>query len=159
MSRTRDSRIGLGFIALIFLLGACSSGPDRDDEGAIVETGSLDAFSIKEGDCLESPSEDSEFSSVQAVPCTDPHDMEAYYLFDLPDGTIPSEQEMGEFAATACIEAFEGYVGVDYPSSRYEISWFTPTAASWDQGDQEIVCLVVDGGTAKLTESVKGSQL
>ena len=159
MLSMRNTLTGLGSIALIIGLSGCSTGPDRDDEGAIVETGELDAFSIKQGDCLESPTDDTEFSSVQAVPCNEPHDMEAYYLFDLPDGTIPPEQELSDLAAEGCIDAFEGYVGVDYFSSQYEISWFTPTSASWDQGDQEIVCLAVDAGTAKLTESVKGSKL
>ena len=48
---------------------------DRDDSGAIVGGGTLDAFEMRTGDCFDDPDTyTDEFSSLQGVPCAEPHD-------------------------------------------------------------------------------------
>jgi hypothetical protein len=139
----------LGLTALAFAVGVtgCSVGPDRDESGAITETGKLDAFSIKVGDCLDDPvgdGEEGEFDSITAVPCDQAHDMEAFSLFDLPSGSFPGDEAVASQAADGCVGDFEDYVGESYTESVYELNWFAPTVESWEQGDQEIVC-IIDG--------------
>ena len=160
MYRPRSATLGFAALALTIIVTGCSAGPDRDDTGVITESGELDAFSIKAGDCLDNPTEDGEeFESVAAVPCIEPHDMEAYALFDLPDGDLPADAALGDLAAEGCLDAFKKYVGIDYQDSIYEVFWFNPTPESWEQGDQEIVCLARDPNEDKLTAGVKGSGL
>lgn len=160
MYRPRFVTLGFATLALTVVVTGCSAGPDRDDSGVITESGELDAFSIKVGDCLNNPTASGEeFESVAAVPCAEPHDLEAYALFDLPDGDLPAEPSLGDQAAEGCLDAFRKYVGVDYQDSIYEVLWFNPTPESWEQGDQEIVCLAADANGAKLSTGVKGSGL
>ncbi len=154
--------VTLGFAALALAVGVtgCSVGPDRDESGAITETGELDAFSINVGDCLNDPlpnDDVGEFSSVTAVPCDEAHDMEAFSLFDLPSGSFPGDESVASQAADGCVADFETYVGEAYAESIYELNWFAPTVESWEQGDQEIVCIIdgtVDGD--RLEGSVEG---
>ncbi|MFV1989561.1 MAG: septum formation family protein [Acidimicrobiales bacterium] len=148
-------KAALGLAAALFI-AACASEPERNVEGTITESGELDAFSIEEGDCLQNPATESEVASVSAVPCDEPHDMEAFYLFDLPDGDFPAREVIDQQTEEKCIEAFEPYVGIDFASSRLDARSFEPTALSWDQGDREIVCLALDVGGEQLVGSVAG---
>ncbi len=145
--RPRPATLGLTALALTLGVTGCSVGPDRDESGAITQTGKLDAFSIKVGDCLDDPvgdGKEGEFDSVTAVPCDQAHDMEAFSLFDLPSGSFPGDEAVASQAADGCVGDFEDYVGESYAESVYELNWFAPTVESWEQGDQEIVC-IIDG--------------
>jgi len=68
-------------------LAACGSDePSRSDEGAIEEEGDLGVQSVEVGDCFDDPEgvaeERVEVEALGAVPCDQPHDNEAYHLFD-----------------------------------------------------------------------------
>lgn len=145
-----------GVLALLTTT-ACNSEPERDDAGAIVEEAELDAFSIKIGDCIEAPEAEVETSVVKASPCSDPHQSEAYHLFNIPGDEYPGAESLSDTAGTGCLEAFEPFVGLDYNSSRYDITWLEPTTESWAQGDREVVCLVVDVNGELLTGSAAGT--
>lgn len=149
--------VAVGF-AMIALLGtACSTGPERDDSGAIVETGELDAFAIEVGDCMENPNPEEEFSTLAAVPCSEPHAAEAYHLFDLPDGVFPVADLMDSAATDGCLGAFETFVGIEFDYSIYGVGWMEPTQESWNEGDREIVCTIGDLEGELLVGSAKGS--
>lgn len=146
-------------LALVAALGACTNEPERDDAGAIVETGELDAFSIKVGDCIEDPVAGEEFTSVGAVPCSEPHNSEAYYVFDLPEGALPIGTAMETAVSDGCLTAFDEYVGLDYQYSSYGLLWLEPSIDSWAQGDREIVCLIGDLEGELLVGSAKGTAI
>ncbi len=148
-------KIALG-LAFVFFVAACANEPERSADGVITESGELDAFSIEKGDCLQNPDAETEIGSVSAVPCDEPHDLEAYYLFDLPDGEFPTREVLDQQTEEKCVEAFEPYVGIDFASSRLDARSFEPTTLSWEQGDREIVCLALDLAGEQLTGSVAG---
>jgi len=138
------------------LLASCGGSDEttRNEEGAIVEGGEISAFSINVGDCLVGAST-GEVSGFDGVPCSEPHDNEVIHTFDLADGDFPGEAAMETQATDRCLAEFETYVGIDYESSIYGLTWLVPTDGSWGQGDREVACLVnnFDGtqkvGTAK----------
>ncbi len=133
------------------------TGVDRDDSGAIVDGGTLDAFQVRQGDCFDDPNLNSdEFSSLPGVPCADPHDNEAYAVFDLTMASYP-EVEIADISQESCIERFEGYVGRDYETSTLDVFSMYPTAEGWAQNDREVVCAVYDMAGEKLVGSVRGS--
>jgi Septum formation len=154
MSYLQQAALGL---AVIIFVAACASEPERDATGEITEAGDLDAFSIETGDCLQTPDSDSAVGSVEAVPCGEPHDLEAFYLFDLPEGEFPTREVIDQQTEENCIGAFEPYVGIDFASSRLDARSFEPTALSWEQGDREIVCLALDLAGEQLVGSVAGT--
>ncbi|MDH3431115.1 MAG: septum formation family protein [Gammaproteobacteria bacterium] len=132
---------------------------DRDDSGAIVRGGNVDAFSMQIGDCFDDAGLSDEVSSLPGVPCSEPHDNEVYAVFDLTIETYPDDEALWELANQSCIERFEAFVGIDYDSSSLDVSTMYPTLESWKQDDREVVCAVYDLNANKLTGSVQGSGL
>ena len=130
---------------------------DRDESGAIVEAGMLDAFQVRLGDCFDDPDNQAgELTSLPGVPCSEPHDNEAYAVFDLTMESY-SEYEISDFSESACIDRFATYVGRDYESSVLDVVTMYPTQESWAQNDREVVCALYDMSGEKLVGSVKGS--
>ncbi len=119
----------LSLLALAALvLVACGA-----DEGNV--------FAIEPGECFDDPElVDGRVRDVPIVECDEPHDNEVYALVELPDGAFPGAEAIVEQADEACTAEFERYVGIDYASSIYFASYFSPSEESWEAGDRTIVC-------------------
>lgn len=122
-----------------------------------VACGSGNVFELKVGQCFDDPEEFGTVTDVEIVDCDKAHDNEVYALFDVPDGDFPGVSVVEQAALDGCYDAFEGYVGLDYESSVLDFSWLVPTPQSWEEGDQEVVCIAYDLDLKKLTDSVKDS--
>lgn len=137
----------------------------RDDSGAIVSEGSIDAFQIRVGDCFddastESTGEESTVTDVHGVPCSQPHDNEVYAVFDVSLTEFPQGDAMAQIAFDSCLEHFESFVGRDYPSSALDIMTLYPSHESWHrQNDREVICAVYDVSLSKLEGSARGRAL
>jgi len=131
----------------------------RGSDSQITSGGNVDAFSIYVGDCLISADLDNEFSEVPAVPCTEAHDSEVIYIFDMPDGDYDSDA-IDSAGDDQCPQAIVNYVGPNYDTVSSEgLDWyyFSPTEESWAQGDREVDCIAyARSDTNELTSSVKG---
>lgn len=133
----------MAIVALAIVASACGEG---------------NVFSLEVGTCFDDPDAASgEVSDVPVVECSEPHDNEVYYLFDLPDGDFPGTASVENSAQDGCLAQFEAYVGEPYETSVLGIWPLYPTAGSWDQGDREIVCVLYDIDGTPLTGSVRGS--
>ena len=113
------------------------------------------------GQCVDDPilAEDSEteVGTLPVVDCSEPHTGEVYYVEELPDGDYPANATtLGE---TLCPDNFEAYVGTPYLESALFVTQLYPTQETWDNGDRQIVCLVVDENGAATTGSAKDSGL
>jgi hypothetical protein len=130
--------------ALVLGLGACSDEPERDDAGAITEEGDADVFTLKVGDCLsDQAGATGEVSDVPVVPCDQPHDSEIYFSYLIPDAeAFPGTFQ--EHVDAQCLPQFQTFVGVAYEASALDMTWLEPTAASWQEGDRELLCIVAD---------------
>jgi len=152
-------------IAIGFAIYNTVTRADRDDSGAVVDAGQIDAFQMQVGDCFDDSSSmatDSEFevSSVAGVPCAQPHDNEVYAIFDVGVESYPEGDGMSELAFNSCLKRFEPFVGKDYQSSALDILPMYPTLQSWKQrDDREVICAVYDMTLAKLEGSVSGLAL
>ena len=143
--------------ALGFGIYGAVTNVDRDQSGAIVDAGTLDAFQMRLGDCFDDPDAYSdEFSSLPGVPCSEPHDNETYAVFDLSMDTYP-EYDIAEISESSCIDYFASYVGRDYETSALDVVTMYPTKESWAQNDREVVCALYDMSGEKLVGSAKGS--
>ena len=149
----------LGFTLFIgMFLMACDQA-SRNDSGEIIASGNLDVFSLGVGDCTNDPQENiegDEVESVDAVPCSDPHDNEFYAAFEVSYDEFPGHSVIEAAASEGCTSRFEGFTGIDYESSILEIYPMYPTEGSWDVGDREVICAVFHMEYEKLTGSVKG---
>ncbi len=141
-------RVGF-LLALLTLVASC--GGDGDGGG------DADVFSLSVGTCFDDQ-DDGEISSVPAVDCSEPHDNEVFALIDYTEtDEYPGSEEMSEIGTNLCIEEFEAYVGLDYPSSELEVFAIYPTEASWAGGDREVICNLYDSDLDKLTGTMEGA--
>ena len=158
----RNWIIGIAVAGGAYLFNSAMQA-DRDDSGAIVGEGSIDAFQMRVGDCFDDGSafvdENPEIDSVPGVPCSQPHDNEVYAVFDVNAASFPGDG-MADMAQEACVARFESFVGKDYESSALDIASLYPSRDSWNrQNDREVICAVYDIEAQKLTGSVKGLRL
>lgn len=146
--------------AIGFAVYGAVTDADRDSTGAIVDGGNVDAFQIRVGDCFDdTDSFSDEIRSLPGVPCSEPHDNEAFAVVDLTIATYPEGDGMAELAYDSCMERFESFVGKDYESSSLEIFTMYPSTESWKQDDREVVCALYDMNASKLVGSVQGRAL
>jgi hypothetical protein len=138
----------------------------RDDQGAVTASGTTDVFDLREGDCIEDQSlvdslsgddpVSQEVTEVRTVPCSDPHDFEAYADVTLTGGSdYPGSDPVGSQADDLCGKAFDSFVGFDYEDSIYDYTSYTPTADGWTTGDRGVSCLIGDPA-GKTVGSLKG---
>jgi hypothetical protein len=145
--------IALGAAALLAaglagcsVIGDLANQTSRDASGAVTESNDdADVFDVAVGDCIDSAALTGEVTTVPQIPCTEPHDSEAFHSLDLEDGDYPGESEVTSVASDECTgDAYEAYVGVAYEESLLQATYLYPTTSSWAQGDREILCLVYD---------------
>lgn len=150
------------------VLGDAPEPAQRDEPGGeITASAQADVFSLQVGDCLNyaaQSEETSEFSSLPTVPCAEQHDTEIYAETTLTEEqyqealTTPAEGADPTFADQFCYDAFAPFVGTSYEESALDYTFLSPTAESWEQGDDVLQCLVVhlEGG---LTGTMRDSAL
>ena len=140
--------------AIALALAACGSGDDqtkRDENGNVIEAGTVSVFSLNVGDCfVDLPTGD--VSTVDVVPCADAHSFEIYHEFDI-DLDAFDAAAVQTAASDGCLGAFEPYMGVAYEQSYYDFDGLQPSAGSWEQDDREVICLATptNGGTTQGT--------
>lgn len=154
-------RLGSFLLAAVVVVGACGDdGASRDDQGNISDTGVLSVFSFRVGDCFDDPASDTtEVAELSAVPCSQPHDNEIYYSFEMPDGDFPGSDAIMSTSADECLgSAFSEFVGITYDQSVLDVFPVNPTEASWAEGDRTVYCALFNIDLAKLTGSARGTQ-
>lgn len=103
-----------------------------------------DAFAIAVGDCLNDGGVEGEVSTVVVIDCAQPHDSEAYSSIQVADGDYPGEQVILDQAEKDCLADFNTFAGINYDQSALSFSYYYPTQGSWENGDREILCLILD---------------
>ncbi|WP_394940272.1 septum formation family protein [Psychromicrobium sp. YIM B11713] len=163
----KSRRLGItavagGALVLGLSLSGCSlldgGGPARDPSGTVTATSTSDAFQIKVGDCIQDPGGTS-VTDVVSVPCSQPHDYEAFDRTLMKDGDYPGKQAVTDQADAYCEPAFEKFVGVKTEDSVLNMTYFFPTEESWKADDREILCLIAgEKEGVKVTGSLKGAK-
>jgi hypothetical protein len=164
------------FLALLLLpvaLLGFACGGDDDDAGGDedsdatstststateeVDTDDESVFDLEVGDCFNDVSADSA-SEVPLVDCSDPHDNEIYFEYEIDgDGDFPGEDVILDEAADTCIPEFESFVGSSYETTALEVFPIYPTVESWADGDRIVYCALYAKDASKLTGSAEGT--
>jgi hypothetical protein len=135
---------------------------DRDGSGEIVAGGDLDVMTIQVGDCFDDPDETGVVYSLDAIPCSQPHDNEVFATASVTGvwSDYPGQSVVDSYAYDRCRGSlFDDFVGKPYLDSALDVFTLTPTPESWDQGDREIVCALYRVDVAKLTGTARGGGL
>lgn len=138
-------RIGLVALSLLIgaLLAACSGN----------------VFDLAVGDCFDDGDMAiggvEELGDVPMVECSEPHDNEVYAVVTVDGDVFPGEQAIQNTADDMCLEAFDGFVGLDYEKSTLDFGWLVPTADTWVAGDRVVACFVYRMDLEKVTGSLQ----
>lgn len=143
----------VGGAAIFAGTGALSDDTTRNDTGEITASGGVGAYKVRVGDCIQMPADTTEVVSVEGVPCTTPHGAQAFAEFKLPDlPAFPSDDEMIELAGRGCLGYWAGAIGTTYQSDRsLDMTFWSPTQASWAQDDRVVTCFVISADGSPLT--------
>lgn len=146
-------------IALVVVITACGDdAPARDASGDITESGDASVFELQVGDCFDDQTGSGDVVfDVPVVPCTEPHDNEIYFEFEMTDAVFPGNEATLESSALRCLDQFQPFVGSEYLESELDIFPITPTAQSWDEGDRLVYCVLYAVDLSKLTGSMRGT--
>jgi hypothetical protein len=161
-SRSYPSPLRLAVAALLLALVAAGCSMEVSiGADAARDPSAVDASDVVVGDCFDDPYGDTdewvEVDEVRLVPCDQPHDLEAFHRFELPDGDFPGDDDMDRAVDEECIPAFEEFVGRSYEDSELDLAFLTPTADSWTDGDREVVCSLYAMDLSPLEGSMAGS--
>lgn len=131
-------------------------GDERQDDGGDRET--ISSLDLARGDCFNEPkrADDGLVGTVTRVPCTRPHDLQVVGNIVLPKGSYPGE-EVVDARADGCLDKFRDFLDIAYDDSRFELSYYTPTADSWRRDrDRTITCLAEHPRGKKLKQDLEG---
>ncbi len=154
--RRRTLAIVLAAVAGVSL-ASCSLIPSNVVDSNPADGVDSDVFSVAVGDCLNDDGVEGEISSVPKIDCSEPHDSEAFASIEMADGDYPGDDAIFAAADSGCEAKFEAFVGISYAESVFDFSYFFPTAASWGNGDREIICLIVDPAGKITSGSLAGA--
>jgi hypothetical protein len=130
----------------------------RGGDGAISRSGDLAVADLRVGDCFDLKEEDEDEDTVDDVtarPCSEPHEFEMMHTGTVPSDGYPSDAVFGAWLEANCLPAFERYVGLEYPASTLDVTWFQPTPDGWADGDHTVQCAIYDPADPELTEAVR----
>ena len=98
---------------------------------------------------------------ITLMDCSQPHNAEVFLVFDLSaeaGAPFPGDQQLLDQADQGCIDAFAGYIGIDYFESELEVGFLYPSERTWRRDDdRRVICYVYDPDLENLTGSVAGS--
>ncbi|MFF4583479.1 septum formation family protein [Streptomyces sp. NPDC001389] len=136
-------------LALTLLLAAPATGT------ALAAPAAADPGDIAVGDCFNSAADVKDYktdevargpSSVDIVPCGQPHQSEAFAVVTLPEGPFPGDKKIISLANEKCgakeVAAYAG-AGAKIPDTM-AVYFYLPTSATWDQGERRITCFLAD---------------
>jgi len=128
-SRTQSLMTGLAITASTLLtLSACST-PTLED--------------LVVGDCFNYSELTEENPAAPTINCAEEHEGEVYYIGDLEGSDTLTPEDIDALADNACYAAFEPYVGVPFFESAYLYLAFVPTEEAWQNGDRNLLCILV----------------
>lgn len=121
--------------ALVWWQGEQARAPIAGDVDA---PQTVNALQLVLGTCLDELPPDGEVSQVRAVPCADEHRAQVVARTDLgTDEVWPGQQAVDRRVARVCTP---DVLGADAPEGVELVVW-SPTEASWRDGDRTGLCL------------------
>jgi len=141
-------------------------GTERDADGQVVDGGTVTPDRLRVGDCFTEPafdkisadgSEREASATIEVVPCSEPHQAEAFHSFKISGDDFPGHDAISSWSAD-CFRAFKEYVGKAYAQSSLDVMFYSPTAQSWRFGDRTILCSLTERDLSDMTDTARDSR-
>ena len=156
------ARILIGVSAALLLAG-CTAAPATPRPVATASAISANVFTMKVADCLNDGAAADGAGTVTRVPivkCGVSHDSEviASVLLRGASSAFPGSDAVENSADQKCNAPYEKFTGATLKTTRLDYTYYFPTAASWKQGDRQVLCVVYDPH-GPVTGTLKGKGL
>jgi hypothetical protein len=124
------------------------SSPPTAQPSASAGHGSLstNVFALHPGQCFQNPPASQTVlgvTYVTVVPCTKPHNAQAFVQFTVKGTTWPGTQALKRQADTGCHARIKGNVQASKIKTSMTLHYLYPLEASWASGHRTITCLIV----------------
>ncbi|MDI2126484.1 DUF4190 domain-containing protein [Yinghuangia seranimata] len=134
--------------------------PERDDNGAVTQSGDIDVTTLRKGDCFSdrttehpmNPGEEAHRRSivVRVVPCTEPHTAEVTGDYTLPGDTYPGDAPVKSGAMQRCQEVLGDYaMDIRAYDEQLQVFYYRPDAMSWARGNHRVICTAGTGSSVR----------
>ena len=127
-------------LSLTVLLTGCTVAPAPTESAAPTQRATTTPLTaVRAGDCYD----DVDGDAVDIVDCASRHGFEVFASLRLADGDY-RRRTIGSEAEARCRDAFGRFVGLEFDASALGLRYVAPSAATWAQGDREVLCVVFD---------------
>ncbi|MGC5629461.1 septum formation family protein [Georgenia sp. Z1344] len=121
----------------------------------VEESGATTVFDIDVGNCALYSDYTALSNDLVLTPCAEPHFMEFYHVFDVPDREeFPGVDGIHAEAQEGCRVAWDALPEPSLDLARVELSTLAPSQRTWDNGDREVLCVA---RTVDETDSLQGN--
>jgi hypothetical protein len=146
--RNRKILAAASILPLAALLTGCSllgGGPERGDDGQVLERAELNARDLVVGDCFDFDSPDgSTVAEVIVIPCSEPHNYVVLQQGTLAAGDIKS-QGLQNVVSTACEATFDAFKDANTADERPRQQFLLfPLDDTKPEGDHNYSCAATD---------------
>jgi hypothetical protein len=143
-----------GFIAYQV---AHNSSAQRNSNGAITKSGTVDVTSLQVGDCFNGGSVGAtDLSSVTGVPCTQAHSGQVLSSVQMTDTSYPSSTALDNEAQSDCKSVWDALPST-LPSDANGAYLAPSSSDDFNQGDTTITCLLQSTSQDLTASYVSGS--
>jgi len=111
-------------------------------------------FQLHTGQCLNSSLNG--ISSVQVLPCSQPHTGEVFGTFQVAGHRYPGSAALQREAGRGCVTRLSGYLNPQMSASSLTQSYVYPDRGAWAAGERTVVC-TVRSTAGPLTGSVRAA--
>lgn len=118
--------------------------PERSESGEITGGGRIRPSELRVGDCVKELDQ-GRITQVPVVPCAEPHQGEAVYELFLMGAGYPGEDTVIEDAEDRCAEEIPDPV-VEQADDRFVLFYLYPGEREWEDGDRQVLCLLLSEG-------------
>ncbi|WP_370334675.1 DUF4190 domain-containing protein [Catenulispora sp. MAP5-51] len=132
----------------------------RDANGNVVKAGAVPVFKLHPKDCFTLPagalgSSNNDTRTLKVVPCSTPHDSEAFAYFDATESSFPGVDGLRTDGVSQCVKKLDGYLPdpASLPSGS-RVQFIYPNKDAWGQGERRVTCFL-QFPSATMTQSVQ----
>jgi hypothetical protein len=137
--------VALGALAVILVLPVIETG---HGSATLVATSSpspaatgkpVDVDNLRVGECTAKDSDADFVSTVQVLPCKQPHYGEVYAVVTVPGERLPSDRALDEICRRRLRHGFPA----QWADNNVDYTWIGPDQSNWDDQDRGLVCYTI----------------
>jgi hypothetical protein len=136
--------------------GDSSSPTAKPSSSASPGSLSANVFALHPGQCFQNPPDSQTelgVTYVTVVPCTKPHNAQAFVQFTVTGTSWPGTEAIQRQADSGCHDRIKGNVQASKIKTSMSLRYLYPLESSWASGHRTITCLIVNS-TPDLTTSL-----